>query len=220
MKNMIAKCTAIAGFLLVASPVECVAAELIIMVEDAAEPFSRPDGSGYANDVIRAAFSAAGLQVKLDVVPYARCKKDVEDGKVAACASMSWYQGVEAKLVFSDAPLFHVYADVFVDRKSPVRISRMSDFNHGAVIGIVNEYEYPDSLQELHGRGVSFQAAPNDGANLKMLARGRLTAAIVMTNDLEPQAQKPLAAGVDRDVAFAFRSGIQQSYIGFSKKHP
>ena len=42
---------------------------LVIDVEDEADPFSRPDGSGYANDVVRAAYDAVGVKVRLDVVP-------------------------------------------------------------------------------------------------------------------------------------------------------
>jgi ABC-type amino acid transport substrate-binding protein len=133
---------------------------------------------------------------------------------------MSWYQGVETRVAFSAVPVFQVYADVYLNRKSPARISSMADFARGAVVGIVNEYEYPESVSQSQRGGVTFQAAPNDGANLKMLARGRLDAAIIMTNELEPPAQKPLAAGVDSDVTFAFRSGIENAFVGFSKKHP
>ena len=35
---------------------------LEIYVENAADPFSRPDGTGYANDVVRAAFEAVGVR--------------------------------------------------------------------------------------------------------------------------------------------------------------
>ena len=75
--------------LFTALPLQCLAADLKIMAEDAAEPFSRADGTGYANDVVKAAFHAVGVEIAFDVVPYARCKKDAEDGKIAACFSMS-----------------------------------------------------------------------------------------------------------------------------------
>ncbi|WP_423049241.1 hypothetical protein [Undibacterium sp. SXout7W] len=47
-----------------------------IMVEDAADPFSKADGTGYANDQVVAAFSAVGVDIKFNVVPYVRCKKN------------------------------------------------------------------------------------------------------------------------------------------------
>jgi len=214
-----AKAGAILSLVILSSPLAAATADLTIMVEDAAPPFSQADGTGFANDVIKAAFRASGVNVTLDVVPYARCKKTVEDGKVAACASMSWYQEVETKVMFSSAPIFVVYADIFYRKSSP-RIARMTDIKPGSSVGIINEYEYPESIYELGRRGVIFQTSPNDDANLKMLARGRLDAVVVMTNDLEPQAQKVITAGVAPDIEYGFRGGSEDSYIGFSKKHP
>ena len=194
------------------------AADLTIMAEDAAQPFSRPDGTGFANDVVRAAFRAAGIDVALDVVPYARCKKEAEDGKVAGCFGMSWYKGVEKSVVFADKPIFRVYADVFLNRGA-AGIRRPEDLTGPKLVGIVNEYEYPNVVYNLRNNGVVLQAANDDNTNLRLLARGRLDAAIVMTNDLVPQAQKAVEAGVAREVVPAFRLGFEDSYVGFSVKH-
>jgi ABC-type amino acid transport substrate-binding protein len=195
------------------------AADLTIMAEDAAPPFSRPDGTGFANDLVKAAFKAAGIDVVLDTVPYARCKKDAEDGRVAACFSMSWYTGVEKSIVFADRPIFRVYADVFLLRGKP-GIQRAEDLTGRKVVGIVNEYEYPDAVYRLRNNGVVLQAANDDLTNLRLLARGRLDAAIIMTNDLVPRLQKATQAGVAPQVAPAFRLGFEDGYLGFSLKHP
>jgi hypothetical protein len=62
----------------------CIAQEvretLTIMVEDAAAPWSRSDGTGYANDVVVAAFKEMGVEIQLRVVPYSRCKYLVLSG--------------------------------------------------------------------------------------------------------------------------------------------
>ena len=195
------------------------AADLTIMAEDAAPPFSRADGTGFANDLVKAAFKAAGIDVALDIVPYARCKKDAEDGRVAACFSMSWYSGVEKFVVFSDKPIFRVYADVFLSRGA-TGIRRPEELTGRKVIGIVNEYEYPDEVYRLRSNGIVLQAANDDLTNLRLLARGRLDAAIVMTNDLVPQIQKAMQAGVAPQVVPAFRLGFEDGYMGFSLKHP
>jgi ABC-type amino acid transport substrate-binding protein len=76
------------------------------------------------------------------------------------------------------------------------------------------------TIYRLRERGLTLQAAPDDFANLNMLAHGRLDGAIVMTNDLEPVARKAVAAGVARGVHYGRRFGAEKSYIGFSLRHP
>jgi len=206
------------GFLLAAQA--SLAADLRIMAEDASEPFSRADGTGYANDILRAAFHAAGVDVTFDVVPYARCKKSLEQAKTPACFSMSWQKEFEGIIAFSEAPIFEVYADVFQSKRAPLKFSAARDLGKGAVLGIVNEYEYPESLYGLAKNGVVLERGVNEQANLKMLARGRLDAAVVMTSDFERPLQRARDAGVDAAVTYAFRSGTMKSYVGFSLKHP
>jgi len=214
------ECGILLGFLATALPLDCLAADLEIMAEDASEPFSRADGTGYANEIVRAAFHAAGVEVKFDIVPYARCKKSLEEGKTPACFSMSWVKEFEGIIVFSDAPIFEVHADVFQNKRAPLNVARAQDLREGAILGIVNEYEYPESIYQLEQSGVVLERGVNEQANLRMLARGRLNAAVVMTSDFERLSQRPLDAGVDAAVSYAFRSGTMKSYVGFSLKHP
>jgi polar amino acid transport system substrate-binding protein len=197
-------------------PATACAASLTIMAEDASEPFSRADGTGYANDIVRAAFEAAHIDVKLDVVPYARCKKSLEDGTIAACFAMSWAPDSAKTIVFSDQPLYEVYADVFRNRKSPEHPVRAQDIRKGALVGIVNAYEYPQTIYRLADQGIVLERGINEWSNLQMLARGRLDAAVVMTSDFLGAHQRLSAAGVADSVGYAFRSGTLKSYIGFS----
>jgi polar amino acid transport system substrate-binding protein len=208
------------GFLIAAPFQACLAADLQIMAEDASEPFSRADGTGYANDILRAAFHAAGVEVAFDVVPYARCKKSLEQAKTPACFSMSWQKEFEGLIAFSEAPIFEVYADVFQSKGAPFKFAGAQDLGKGTILGIVNEYEYPESIYRLESRGVALERGLNEQANLKMLARGRLNAAVVMTSDFERPLQRARDAGVDAAVTYAFRSGTMKSYVGFSLKHP
>ena len=39
-------------------------------------------------------------------------------------------------------------------------------------------------------------------------------------NDVEPQIQKAINAGVAAEVRFAFRTGFEKAFVGFSRKHP
>ncbi len=202
------------------SPVRVGAAPLTIMAEDASEPFSRADGTGYANDIVRAAFKAAHVNVRLDIVPYARCKKSLESGDTPACFAMSWAPDIKGVVKFSDQPIYEVYADIFRNRRSASVITGIQDLRPGMVVGVVNGYEYPDAVDRLADHGIVLERGINELGILKMLASRRLDAAVVMTSDFSSPSQRLTAAGVTREVGFAFRSGVLKSYVGFSVRNP
>ena len=209
----------LSGGLLVGGAERPLPQRLTILVEDAAEPFSGPDGRGYANDVVRAAFQAVGIVPELDVVPYARCKQAVEAGRMPACFSMSWIDGFAGRIAFSDRPIFEVRADYYQRTANPLAATREPDIASGSRIGIINGYEYPEGLERLKLKGVILEEAETDEINLKKLAAGRLDGAVVMTNDLEPRDKKLGEAHVRDRLAYAFSSGTLQSFIGFSQIH-
>ena len=191
------------------------------MVEDASEPFSRADGSGYANDLVRAAYRAAGVPVKLDVVPYARCKEYLKRAMTPACFSMSWSRDLDGRrIVLSREPLFEVYADVFQRNPARKELRSLADVRRGATIGIINGYEYPPAIAGLERSGVALQRSMNDQANLRMLTHDRLDAVILMTSDFGDVGRR-LEWSESRDsVRFAFRSGLMRSYIAFNLENP
>jgi ABC-type amino acid transport substrate-binding protein len=190
---------------------------LEIMVENASEPFSRADGTGYANDLVRAAFAAAGVDVVFDVVPYARCKDALVRGLTPACFSMSRSAGAAVR--FSDQPLFAVEAVLFQNRDRPLILDREGRAAPGSRIGIVNGYEYPPELDRLAAAGAVMELSVNETALLKKLAKKRLEGAVIMTSGLEPSTQPALRAGVADQVETALAVGSVSSYIGFSTRH-
>lgn len=194
---------------------------LTVMVEDASEPFSRADGSGYANDLVRAAYQAAGVRLTLNVVPYARCKEYLKRAMVPACFAMSWSKDLDGTgIVFSHEPLFEVYADVFQKRGAPARLRSLADIPRGASLGIINGYEYPSQIARLEKKGITLQRSMDDGANLRMLAHNRLGATILMTSELDDIGGRLERGGAQNSVRFAFRSGLMKSYIAFNLKNP
>lgn len=195
------------------------AAPLVIAVEDAAAPWSGPDGTGYANDLVREAYRAVGVEVQFKVVPYARCKRLVVGGDVVACFNMSPEPGLEKEVTFADQPLFMINFDYFHNRKKPLHVKREKDIAKGTTIGIVNGYEYPKSAMQLKEQGVVFQEARDEVSNLKKLAQGRIDAAIINQNETKPALSMIHQAGVQGKVAFLFRSGTMGTYIGFSNRH-
>ena len=73
---------------------------LTVAVEDEAAPWSQKDGSGFANDVVKAAFKASKVDILLQVVPYSRCKHMVVQGEVAACLACRGYRSWKGKSFF------------------------------------------------------------------------------------------------------------------------
>jgi polar amino acid transport system substrate-binding protein len=201
-----------------AAPVSA-SAPLTILVENDAAPLSRPDGTGYANEVVLAAFDAVDLPVVLQVVPYARCKAMAIKGLAVACFNMSPAPDLDGQVMLADQPLFVVTPKYFVDPAHPLHAASERELRAGTRIGIVNGYEYPASLDALAARGVVLEASNSEVTNLKKLALGRLDAALVMLDDAKNEQFLLMAAGVTKLVV-AFQSTPMGAYIGFSLKHP
>lgn len=195
------------------------AAPIELMVEDAAAPWSNSDGSGYANDVVLAAYAAARAEVKLMVVPYARCKTYVMAGAVAGCFSMSDAPELHGKVRFADVPLFMAYPRFFHNTAHPVAARGLLDLAPGTRVAIVNGYEYPPEVMRLERHGVRLVAARSEAANLKKLAAGRVDLVLAMMDGLKTDQVLLYEAQVE-GVAFAFQSAPQGSYLGFSVTHP
>ncbi|MBS4076789.1 transporter substrate-binding domain-containing protein [Pseudomonas fluorescens] len=204
----------------------CIAQEtretLTIMVEDAAAPWSKSDGTGYANDVVVAAFKEMGIEVRLRVVPYSRCKYMVLSGQVAACFNMSWQPEFEGKIKLAAQPIFKVSNDVFEHINTP--LPKPPDgkcvLPPGTVVGITRDYEYSAQVTALQTSGVVLENSISDLTSLQKLAARRFQAVLVMSNDLETRNQKAIQSGTEDLVRFAFNCGMLDSTIGFSLTHP
>lgn len=196
------------------------AAEIELLVEDDAAPWSLADGTGYSNDVVKAAFQAVGVDARLSVVPYARCRSFVVSGNAVGCFNMAWDAEFEGTVKFASVPLYANYADVFENKAVPLKARTAAELRKGAVIGIVNGYEYPDSINQLKARGIVLKPLRSEAVALKMLASRRLEAAVVMTNDLEPVMKKASEVDGGDAIGYGFRSGELKVYIGFSTRHP
>jgi ABC-type amino acid transport substrate-binding protein len=195
--------------------------KLDILAEDDAGPWSLKNGTGFANDLVRAAFMAAGVEAHLQVVPYERAKQMVIKGEAVACFSMSWLPEYEGKILFSDKPLFTCQADYFHNLSKPLMAGGEEAITNTLRIGIVNGYEYPPSLKRLQTSGLAvLEDASSEVLNLKKLAAGRIDAAIINHNKTKSAEYIIASAEVTGKVGVVFPCGILKSYIGFSSKHP
>ncbi|WP_158602461.1 ABC transporter substrate-binding protein [Pseudomonas sp. WPR_5_2] len=192
------------------------------MVEDAAAPWSKSDGTGYANDVVRAAFKEMAVEIQLKVVPYSRCKYMVLTGQVAACFNMSWQPEFEGKIKLAARPIFKVSNDIFEPIKAPLPLPLDGKcvLPAGTIVGITRDYEYSAQVMALQASGVVFENSLSDLTSLQKLAVRRFQAAVIMSNDLEVRNQKAKQSGTEDTVRFAFNCGVENSTIGFSLMHP
>lgn len=193
-----------------------------VLVEDAASPWSDHQGVGLANDLVRAAFAAAGARADLTVVPYARCKALVMNGAAASCLSMSAAPELAGRVRFADKPLFTVTAHFYAARSNPAPPASLDELRAGKRVGLVHGYEYSPDILALAARGVVFETARSEVMNLRKLAAGRLDAAVVMTDTLRSVDLVERQAGATDAAAIvhAFSGPAMGSYIGFSTSNP
>ncbi|HEY2323358.1 MAG TPA: transporter substrate-binding domain-containing protein [Thermoanaerobaculia bacterium] len=194
---------------------------LEIYVENAADPFSRPDGTGYANDVVRAAFQSVGVRVEFTVVPYSRCKYKALSGEAVACVSMSWDPSFKERIKFADTPLIMVTPVYYENPTRPLAARSEGELGKGVTIGTIRGYEYPESVMKAKARGVVFEENSSEQANLHKLALGRIDAAMVMSNPLTGVSHWAKEAEVEHLVRIVFRSaGSENGYFAVSTVHP
>ncbi len=195
-------------------------------MENAAFPWSGRDGSGVANDVVQAAFAAAGIGLRLDVVPYARCKQMVVGGEVAGCFSMSREAATQPSIVFPSIPVFTCRSEVVVRRGETAPFIRPASgqprrSHRVLVVGVVIGYEYPSELTELERQGlIELTRATSEEINLRRVADGRIDAAVVNVNATKTTALVAARAGVYGQIESSGVLGELRSFIGFSRTHP
>jgi ABC-type amino acid transport substrate-binding protein len=188
-------------------------------VEDAAAHWSQADGTGYANDLVRAAFNAVDIDVRFHVLPYARCKQYVLNGELVACVSMSPAPELRGAVRFSAKPLFVFTCRFFENPRRPLP-RRIEDFPRGTRVGTVLGYEYPPEMLERFGRrGAILEPAPTEETNLRKLAAGRIDAAVVNSDVVKSSDWVAERAGVTGRVRAVFSVGGMPAYIGFSTVH-
>ena len=194
---------------------------VVLSVEDDASPWSRSDGSGYANDLVVAAYRAVGVEVDLKVVPYARCKRMAVNGEVAGCFSTSPSPDSKGLIELSDRPLFSVTSGYFYNVNKPPSVSRQESLPAETIVGTVIGYEYPASFEQLRvQKKLVVEESPSEDVNLRKLAAGRIDLALLNYNEMKSPESLMKRAGVVGQVKTGFEAGSMNSYIAFSTKHP
>ncbi|MBT3255632.1 MAG: transporter substrate-binding domain-containing protein [Deltaproteobacteria bacterium] len=195
--------------------------KLKIYVENDAAPWSKTDGTGYANDLVKAIYDAVDVDVDFEVVPYARCKKHTETGEAVGCFNMAKIPDVENIITFPESPLFFAYISYFHNIENPLSASKAEDVKKGTIVGTVIGYEYDDMFYKLEKEGqITVEETRSEEMNIKKLGTGRLDAVILWNNETKPADFIIEKAGMAGKVALAFHSTKLELHMGFSKAHP
>lgn len=196
--------------------------QLTLGVEDDAGPWSYANGSGYANDLVKAAYAAAGWQVTLQVLPYARCKAMALSGKLAGCFSASKTPELEQRMLFPKHPVFVAHFMLAIPASTKPVDCGASDWGHSWRIETVNGYEYPPRIESLKSRTDLVSLTSNsESLSLRKLVQQRIDATIVTIDEVKRLDLLLNMAGVAYDsVQTSCELGSMPAYIMFSASHP
>lgn len=194
---------------------------LVIGAEDSADPWSRVDGSGYVNDLVVKALEKVGVQVELDVVPYARGKHYTIQGKYVGCFSASRTADLEVDLIYPEQPVFWARNKLFVSMDSTLSGSTPDDWGSVITVGLVNGYEYRQEVMDMIENGnIRVEYAKSEELNLRKLAHGRIDGAIINLDEVKTIEYVTANAGIPNSFKEIADYGGEPAFVVFSRRHP
>jgi len=194
------------------------AEEITLYVEDGYAPFSMANGKGISNDIVERAYQEVGVDVRFEVLPFARVVKWLLDGKGLGGFNAAKTEGTKNQFLFSKEPIYHVKNYLYYRVDKPLKISSLSDLNDPQLdVGEVNGYMYSQQFLNLKFRR---HKAKSDDHILRMLTMGRVDAVYVSEKSVEYFVQQNHLYRVK----FARLENIIQDdiplYVIFNKHHP
>ncbi|WP_161631575.1 substrate-binding periplasmic protein [Rhodoferax saidenbachensis] len=159
---------------------QALAAEPIrIGAEDDWRPYSYvEDGkpAGFAVDLARAAWKAAGVDVELVPLPYARCMKLVDNGVLAGCFNTLRDARTEDRYRWHKKPLFKARIAIYGRASQPETRVELADLV-GSRIGVTNGYDYGEAFD--NDTRMLRDVAPSDLYSVRKLVAGRVDYVLV-----------------------------------------
>ena len=191
-----------------------------IGAEDDWRPYSysvNGNPQGFAVDLVRAAWAAAGVDVELVPLPYARCMKEVDRGDLAGCFDTLRDPVLEYKYRWHQQPLFQARIGIYGRAAAgPARASVGMEGLRGKRIGTTHGYDYgaafdgdPTMLRD---------EAPSDLSSLRKLVAGRVDYALVFDRVANEIAKTHPQLGT----GYMLHGVLVEPrlYISFSPKYP
>ncbi|MBI3347385.1 MAG: transporter substrate-binding domain-containing protein, partial [Burkholderiales bacterium] len=172
---------------------------------------------GMTVDLVTAAFAAVGVEVKFDLLPYARCMAQTRSGALAACFNTTRTALIEDAYLWPAKPMFNERFMIYAraddpHRGPPLQVRDLEGHN----VAVTRGYEY----------GSEFDANPriprvvtsHDENNFQLLLRGRARYTLAPDINTRQLLQRhPEFAGRFKIVGALSYFGI---YTTFSRQHP
>lgn len=191
-----------------------------IGAEDNWSPYSWSDNGqpqGFAVDLVRAAWAAAGVDVELVPLPYARCMKEVDRGDLAGCFDTLRDPIQEPKYRWHQQALFRARIGIYgrATPGTPPETLGLKDLRSKR-IGTTHGYDYGVAFDS--DRSMLRDEAPSDLSSLRKLAAGRVDYALVFDQVANAIAKMHPELGKK----FALHGVLVEPnlYIAFSPKYP
>lgn len=195
-------------------------AETITLVsEDNWYPYAAlKDGkiSGFAVDVIEAAYAKMHVQVKFISAPYSRCLMLAKTGRALGCFDSLNDLTLAPDYLFHQQPLFKAAIGIYATNKNQSGSVNAADLR-GKTVGVTHEYTYGDVIE--NDKKIVREVAPSDLSNLRKLIKGRSEFSLVYTRivDYLQVAYPDEFKGKIRQVGVAVEDNL---FVSFSKIWP
>ena len=179
--------------------------------------FKRPDGSlqGITPRLVQAALKVRGIEARFEVLPFTRCMRDAEEGRLAACFNATITAENKALYQWHPTPLFVEELGIFGKMRPGGRTLGAKDLE-GRTVGITRGYTYPSEV--VKNPRIKIVEAGSDLQLMKLLRSGRLEFALLNTLPAYWRVQQDasLKGQVER-VGAVSQDGF---WLAVSRKHP
>ncbi|PHV12688.1 substrate-binding periplasmic protein [Chitinimonas sp. BJB300] len=153
--------------------------KVLLCAEDDFYPYSagqRGKSVGLTVELMRAAFTEAGLDVEFRPEPYNRCLESVKRGKYVATFDTAKTPDRKQDYLWSTRPLTHIRMLTWGPAGLPQKKIDYADLR-GQRVGVAMGYEYPAEL--LNDRNIIKVHSQSEATNLRNVAAGRLAFTLV-----------------------------------------
>jgi polar amino acid transport system substrate-binding protein len=151
-----------------------------IGAEDDWRPYSYVSGRepvGFAVDIVKAAWAAAGVSLELVPLPYARCMRMVDNGDLDGCFDTLRDARTEARYRWHRQPLFKARIAIYGRTADPHAAVIGAEDLLGQRVGVTNGYDYGAAFDG--DRRMVRDVAVSDLVSLRKLVAGRVDYALV-----------------------------------------